>query len=455
MRLELATALLLAAAACKSDPKPGAIAKHLDQDAVFLGPSPGFAGGDGDRLFALAAADDLLIAAGMTRAPDGSGRGLVLRFDHRGALDPRFGTRGVLVASWADRFEAVTVDSRGRIVLAGTRDGDTVLSRLTGSGSLDPSFGQGGQVIGRGEGDAPFAAASWLADPDEHFFALAIDPEARIVAAGVAGTTGKGENHRTLVARFSPDGALDRSFAGTGFVIGAPGGGQWAPGRWDELKGLWVDHRGKITASGWTSNEGYTVERRLLVRYDASGALDPSLAGTGFVLSSTPSRAGGTKECSFALAADREGRLVTAGFSFTAGQEGQLAALISRFMPDGRPDPSFGTGGDRVEALGAFTGAPKEAFHSLAPGPEGSWIAAGYSGHDVDRPILARYLANGARDPSFRLEAGPAWSGPRTGFFSVISAGAGIWAAGTRNGRALIVRLRSDGCLDLPGLCRR
>src|SRR5207248_1709158 len=97
-----------------------------------------------------------------------------------GALDPSFGSGGyatVSVGAWAG-VSAVVVQPDGRIVTAGEASvagRDVILAmRMTPSGSLDPTFGNGGVTTVDINGDSGVDSGS----------ALALQPDGKIVIAG-------------------------------------------------------------------------------------------------------------------------------------------------------------------------------------------------------------------------------------------------------------------------------
>jgi uncharacterized delta-60 repeat protein len=131
-----------------------------------------------------------------------------------GTLDSGFGEGGRVltpIGSWIDRALGVAVDGQGRLVVAGYADMndsrlDFVVVRYLPDGALDPDFGSGGIVVTpMGQGAAY--------DVGE---ALLIQPDGRIV---VAGDTTEAITHRVAIVRYNPDGTLDSSFGGTGKVL--------------------------------------------------------------------------------------------------------------------------------------------------------------------------------------------------------------------------------------------
>ena len=102
----------------------------------------------------------------------------------------------------------------------------------------------------------------------------------------------------------------------------------------------------------------------LLLRYRADGKLDAAFGEGGVLgLHADPSSeffAGG-------LAIDSLGRIVVGG---TESSPGRQKAVIMRFLPNGRPDPSFGEAGVVRSFLGAPAPAEIEGGGSNLPVPE-------------------------------------------------------------------------------------
>ncbi len=128
-----------------------------------------------------------------------------------GRLDRSFGGDGTVSTRFPDRrsqANAVAIDGRGRIVAAGTGENKVfALARYKRNGHLDRSFGRHGRVITRFQ---PVGRHAKL----QAAYALLIDSRGRIV---VAGDTGYGDD-RFALARYRPNGHLDRSFSGDGRV---------------------------------------------------------------------------------------------------------------------------------------------------------------------------------------------------------------------------------------------
>src|SRR5207247_383388 len=152
-----------------------------------------------------------------------------------GGLDASFGTSGTVITDFAgdsDAALALVRQADGKVVAAGERracvggehDGercqvtddcsafpcvaDFALARYRADGSVDLTFGSGGRVVTDFGGD-------------DTAFALAVQPDGKIVVAGVS--TGGGTMDFAL-ARYDSDGALDTSFGSGGRVVTDLGG---------------------------------------------------------------------------------------------------------------------------------------------------------------------------------------------------------------------------------------
>jgi uncharacterized delta-60 repeat protein len=133
----------------------------------------------------------------------------LVRFNNDGSLDTSFGDGGnVSDSSLLAAIFTAAIDANGKIVVAGMTSGDTnstdgFLARYNPDGSLDTTFGtQGTTTVDVHSGD--------------HFVDLVMDTNGRIIAIG---GTGDFPQHDFFIARFSSDGILDSSFGMQGVEI--------------------------------------------------------------------------------------------------------------------------------------------------------------------------------------------------------------------------------------------
>jgi uncharacterized delta-60 repeat protein len=159
-----------------------------------------------------------------TAAAAGAGNDFFLmRLNADGTPDLTFGKGGEVTIDFGndDLLSDLAVQADGKIVLAGRTSAalsaadmmpvaKLAMARLDTSGKLDPSFGSGGTLT------LANADGSWTTA------GLAVRTDGKIIVAGFAtpsmSATVGGALAEIAVARFNPDGTLDRSYAGTGIA---------------------------------------------------------------------------------------------------------------------------------------------------------------------------------------------------------------------------------------------
>ena len=249
--------------------------------------------------------DGKLVAVGQeVEVENGRPRLVVFRLMANGALDTTFGDGGKFVLAGAEFGNAhvayaVSLDSDGRIVVAGTQDNELLVLRLLDDGTLDDSFGVAGKFYEPASGHGP----PW--------WVLHVPVGGHRIMTGAA--TG------CRVVALTEDGALDAAFGTSGIVSfeSAPGGGIGCGS-------MRLDADGRLVVTGASVGGGFVT--RLLV----SGVIDPSFAADPVVASALYSVS--------AVQAAEDGSVLVAGF----GVEG---AAVMRLQEAGLLDPMFGDGG--------------------------------------------------------------------------------------------------------------
>jgi uncharacterized delta-60 repeat protein len=374
---------------------------------------------------AIALSGGRIVIAGQASPPNGNGQVVVARYLASGRLDRSFASGGVFqstfpVAGAPFIANAVALDRRtGKLVIGGGYgQGSMLVIRLTANGRLDRTFGS----RRNGFATAPTGGAA---------SSLAIQTDGRIL---LGGSNANNPGRPFVVARFTRDGLLDRTFgrrgitqalfwnpsAGAGAALSSlvptADGGVIAAGHIDYIgahgahgaagvfrltrKGqpftgfgtrghvlvtfsnrarvlqpwypcaMSVDGRSRITVTG---GGGDPVRSSLLTaRLTRRGALDRSYGSAHDGRTTTPG-IGGNAITTCGVALTRAGLL-------TVGVESKLTQIL----PNGRPDTRFAPRGVYPIAR------PKQVFiNALVRSGARGLLVAGSAGNSI---YIARYL---------------------------------------------------------------
>jgi uncharacterized delta-60 repeat protein len=292
-------------------------------------------GADGANAVAIQA-DGKIVAAGHA----GFGDFALARYNTDGTLDSTFGRDGRVRTDLDGDFDvayALAISADGKILVAGGTDdaGDqrTALVRYTTDGTLDPTFGGDGTVIGLGGYALDVAilpdgkiltsnpVVRYNADgSSDHAFGggrsgsdMAIQTDGKIVS-GWTDLECFGANdcdYWFVLSRQHADGTNDSTFGEDGELIG----------RFGWLADIATQSDGKIVVA--TGGGAFA-----LVRYLADGTLDNAFGGDGFVFTGFPGR--GLRTGAVAIQSDE--RIVVIG---TAGRwNSELSTFaLARFLP--------------------------------------------------------------------------------------------------------------------------
>ena len=327
-----------------------------------------------------------------------------------GDLDPSFGAGGTVVTDFgaSELVTALVLQADGKIVVAGNTGTSTpslalnaLVARYNPDGLLDATFGTGGRVIADLSGN-------------ETLTGLALQPDGKIVV----GFTGfvPGGTTTFVVARLNPDGSFDPGF-GTGGKVTTPIAGSVV-----RASALARQPDGKIVVTGRQDAD------LIVVRYTASGSLDPSFGTGGMVTTDL----GGSGDEGNAVAVQPDGKILVGAFGAlvryqpggsldpTFGSSGILLTGVNALVlqpdgkivlcagsadlglvrrnPDGSPDASFGIGGRVDTDLGGL-----ESCGGLALQPDGKIVILGgrSTGAAFVGSLVARYNPDGSLDLTF------------------------------------------------------
>ena len=329
-----------------------------------------------------------------------------------GDLDTSFSGDGIvstLVGSDGGESFDAAIQSDGKIVVAGYswNDSDSrsdfAVARFNSNGTLDTSFGTGGQVI------TNLGLSSEI-------YSIALQSDGKIVAAGYLDSD-------FAIVRYNSNGSLDTTFSGDGKL-------STDLGSYDSIYSIALQSDGKIVATG-VSNDNFAI-----ARYDTNGTLDTTFSGDGKLTTDM-----GSSDGIQSIALQSDGKIVAAGYS---GND----FAIARYDTNGTLDASFDTDGKVTTNLGSI-----ESINSIAIQSDGKIVAAGYSGSDF---AIARYDINGTLDASFDTDGIVTTdiASSDDGFNSVLLQSDGkIVAAGYTDNAGLsylvaVARYNTDGSLD-------
>ena len=377
-----------------------------------------------------------------------------------GDLDRSFNDDGLAEVNLDDglTFDAADVAAQpdGKTVIVGSTSGGSVtaatgdavvVARLLVDGMPDWSFGPNGNGVVRTPIDA-----------DAHGYAVAIQPDGRIVVVGTALQTSGVDSYQHALVRYDPWGARDLSFGnGAGIQLFDVGGSDEADGAFDVA----IQGDGKIVVVGQFFDEGSPLPgtdlELSILRFNSDGSRDGSFGLFGLQQSdfdnpNTP-----------AVAFDYEGTaatnpyygsvIVAATDEFEAGSN-TLDAVVLRLDSAGRFVNSFDGDG---QASYRFPGTRITRALDVIAQPGGKVVLAGYAGSGAQGDndfLLVRFNPNGTLDPSF--------GGLGTGFSITDFGGTDdrassimrdyggdhLLVAGSSNGDFAVARFTRDGVLD-------
>jgi uncharacterized delta-60 repeat protein len=180
-------------------------------------------------------------------------------------------------------------------------------------------------------------------------------------------------------------GDLDFHFNPTG--NGSPRGTvlDQVPGLSTSLRKLAVQADGRIVGAG------YAGSNLVLVRWWPDGSLDPEFSNGGRVVHATSDQPFLT-----AMSVQGDGKTVVTFISHPLS--------VLRFLPNGTPDPDYGSGGTSHPSIGG----PSGYFTSLLPLDDGKMLAGGTVQVSLSSspPKLWRLLPDGSVDPAFGSAGG-------------------------------------------------
>jgi uncharacterized delta-60 repeat protein len=291
------------------------------------------------------------------------------RYTTNGSLDTSFGTNGIAVAllgTDGGTAQALSIQSDGKIIVSGFAHSSAgpaqfALARFNSNGTLDTSFGGGGEVLTTIETGC-------------ETFSAGIQPDGKIVAGGIAAAlNGSVETADFAAARYNANGGLDFTFGSLGRTTNNAGGGTL-----DGAYAMMIQPDGKIVLAGAAGIGGFAgpIDPNAVVnsfialaRFNTNGAPDATFGSGGTVLTEI----GGYSDYALCLALQPNGKILVAG----ATQNGNYEWFVQRYNFDGSLDSTYGDNGVRLVNFGSGT---NEFAYAMALDSSGRAVVAGDAG---------------------------------------------------------------------------
>lgn len=304
----------------------------------------------------------------------------LIRYKNDGTLDPAFGDGGVVITDLGgsnDTINAVALLADGKILAAGRggSGGDFALARYNSDGTLDPSFGTGGFTLTN------------LGGPNDYAATLLVQANGRIVLGGKGGST-----TNAYLVRYTSAGALDTGFGTGGISAYDYGGGSTS----DDIKQIVQQADGKIVAVA-AAYDATTKYNFAIARYNSDGTLDPSFGTNGI----TAVDFLGSNDYAYGVTLQGDSKIVATGSVYKPTAPTDTLVGLARFNSDGTLDSTFGSGGKVAVQI---NGGKSTTTRQIIDQADGGLLVAGYSQNIASNNydyFLARFLADGSPDASF------------------------------------------------------
>jgi len=235
---------------------------------------------------------------------------MVIRYNNDGTLDNSFGSGGIALNSLEGNsyIWSILIQPDGKIVSAGSTNSKFAIVRYNTDGTLDNSFGVGGQLI------ASIGPLSSDACSN-----IALQPDGKIVAAGFSQT-----NLQTgyfILARINPDGSFDNSFGNNGII---------ETNTYPLATDLVLQTNGKIIVSG-CRNIGFGYDFSLN-RFNADGTVDMGFGNSGSIIVDI----GSGNDYAQCMTSQSDQKIIVAGSSRTSTVAPSYPAdfTLARFTTD-------------------------------------------------------------------------------------------------------------------------
>jgi uncharacterized delta-60 repeat protein len=185
----------------------------------------------------------------------------VNRYTMKGLADTTFGTGGTVVTAWKFSWGSKSYNEHaifqpdGKLIVSGNANEAFALARYNWNGQLDSSF----------DGDGK--KTTYFGGSSQAITRVFVLPDGKILAGG---RQLGNPSYTYAFARFLPNGALDKSFNGSGKLVSDVGAS----------RPFALQKDGKLVLAGTTTYAGTGIDDVIIARYNANGSVDKTF-GTG------------------------------------------------------------------------------------------------------------------------------------------------------------------------------
>ena len=303
----------------------------------------------------------------------------VVRYNPNGSLDTSFGNGGIVTTNFPEGSYAssVALQADGKIIAAGTvfvdfiigepSNTDFALARYNSDGTLDTSFGSGGQV-----------STDFFGMEDDAFSVL-IQPDGKIVAVGSANNPAT--YYDFAAVRYLSNGTIDTTFGVAGKVST-----DFGDQNFDRAHSAALQPDGRIVAAGFAISQNGGVQNFAVARYTSNGLLDTTFSRDGI----TQIDFGNCCQSAYQVLLQSDGKIITVGYANTEDSDSDF--LLARLNPRGSLDTTFGVGGKVRTSFGDLNGGANGAILQS----DGKIVAVGFQAtfsNQWANFALARYLS--------------------------------------------------------------
>lgn len=237
-----------------------------------------------------------------------------IRYNTDGSIDNSFGVNGRVFTNFIntnpsepnDAAGEIVIQNNGKIIVAGRVHHlafDYGVARYNNDGSVDSTFGQGGQIT-----TAIPRQASGNAGKET---AMAVQSDGKIVLGGFIQNNGA---NQFALSRYEANGNFDTTFGNGGQVVVPLSG---------TIRAVKIQSDGRIIAAG-TSSENSGDFR--LARFNTDGSLDENFMGG----SSVTTDFSGNADQLFAAAMQSDGKLIAVGAATNSA--GNFDFAVARYL---------------------------------------------------------------------------------------------------------------------------